>query len=68
MSIFTRRHYIWLASVGRDLKNQLGSNIESGKAIQILADALESESEGFNREEFMQNVYDRPRQKILTNN
>lgn len=53
MSIFTKRHYVWLASVARDIKTRSGDDL----AIAILAEALEDESLGFDKKEFLRNVY-----------
>lgn len=69
MSMFTRRHYSWLASVSRDIiaatkptnvamTEEATEFYASGRAIGILATALENESPGFDRELFMKNVFD----------
>ena len=62
--MFTRRHYVWLASVARDMRHQAKSVspnpvvIEAvDLAIGILADALADESpDGFDRELFVRNI------------
>ena len=64
MSIFTRRHYVWLASVARDMRHQAKSISPNplvceavDLAIGILADALEAESPiAFDRELFIRNI------------
>lgn len=57
MSMFTRRHYVWLTSVCRDISRVA----KTDSAIQILADALKDESpEGFNRQQFLDNIYRDP--------
>lgn len=62
MSMFTRRHYVWLASVARDMiypeDTDSERSSESDFCIKVLADALATESsDGFDREQFMDNVY-----------
>ena len=63
MSIFTRRHYVYLASVARDMRFQAKSVSPNplvleatDLAIGILADALADESEAFDRELFIRNI------------
>jgi hypothetical protein len=61
--MFTRRHYVWLASVGRDMRHQAKQVTPNplvleavDLAIGILADALEAESEAFDRDLFIRNI------------
>jgi hypothetical protein len=59
MSIFTRRHYEWLTKVSRQI---IDSRAETPKdAISVLADALASESVGFDRQRFLTNVLSTPK-------
>lgn len=53
MSMFGKRDYVWLASVARDMSREETAD----EAVQVLADALESDSPGFNKELFLSNVY-----------
>jgi hypothetical protein len=62
MSIFTRRHYVFLASVARDIVHKYATSECVGEmdAIEVLSNALASESPGFDRELFLRNVYGDP--------
>ena len=67
MSIFTRRHYVWLASVARDMRREIKDTTDSpvareatDSAIGVLADALENEGGGFDRRQFIRAIYDNP--------
>lgn len=57
MSIFTRRHYVWLASAMRDAKRDSYENPGSitENFVRSIANALEHESFAFHREEFLHN-------------
>lgn len=62
--IFSRRHYIWLASASRDILSRARQCPDSKTAIQnaetfidCLATALENESSGFDRQQFLDNIY-----------
>jgi hypothetical protein len=64
MSIFTRRHYVWLASVARDARREALGTTENPLvlegvdfAISSFATALASESDGFDKTQFLHNVY-----------
>lgn len=71
MSIHTRRNYVWLSSVCRDIRREA---IETTKnplvlegvefAISSLATALEGESEGFDKKQFLQNIYESPIEEV----
>jgi len=68
MSIFTRRHYIWLAEVGRQMiAADLDRSSKIDKCIQVLATALEAESPAFNHDRFMKAIYD-PSVDLSTSN
>ena len=67
MSIFTRRHYIWLASVARDMRREIKDTTDSivareatDLAIGVLANALVDESGRFDRKRFIAAIYDDP--------
>ena len=67
MSMFTRRHYVWLASVCRDMRHDAATATKSkiateavDSAIGSLADALADESIGFDRERFMDAIFGDP--------
>lgn len=67
MSMFTRRHYIWLASVARDMRREIKDTTDSivareatDSAIGVLANALENEGGGFDRKRFIKVIYDDP--------
>lgn len=53
MSMFGKRDYVWLASVARDMSQE--ETVDG--AVKVLADALESDSPGFDKELFLKNVY-----------
>ena len=64
MSIFTRRHYVWLASAMRDALSAANESFDSCERLPVvkevitdLASALEDESLGFHREQFFHNIY-----------
>jgi hypothetical protein len=52
VSLFTRRHYIFLTYVAKRMRRAGIDNT----AVEILADALASESVGFDKDLFLQNV------------
>ena len=68
MSIFTRRHYIWLASVARDMRREIKDTTDysivareaTDSAIGVLANAIENEGGGFDRRQFIRAIYDNP--------
>jgi hypothetical protein len=51
--LFSRRHYVWLASVMRDIRYKLGNRTAADIATSVLADALADNSPGFDRQRFM---------------
>jgi len=56
MSMFTRRHYLWLAEALRYSTRELHCDCPACDACMIIesfADELAAESEGFNRELFI---------------
>lgn len=62
--IFIRRHYIWLASASRDILSKARRSPDPKTAIKdakifidCLATALENESSGFDRQQFLNNIY-----------
>lgn len=66
MSIFTRRHYVWLASVARDQVNRVHAATDSivaheavNSAIGELAEALSTESptNGFDKQRFLDSIF-----------
>ncbi len=61
MSIFTRRHYVFLASVCRDqIAADKDRSSKTDRSIKVLADALASESDAFDRQRFMDAIYRDP--------
>lgn len=55
MSLFGKKHYIWLASVCRDMNNF--NPEESNEYIEILAEALRNESSNFSISRFYHNIF-----------
>jgi hypothetical protein len=54
--LFSKRHYVWLASVMRDIRHKLGNRTVADIATSVLADALAYNSPGFDRQRFMDAV------------
>lgn len=58
---FTRRHYIWLASVMRDIITQnneyLSNKTAAVKFVEQFSDALASENPQFDKQKFLDNVF-----------
>jgi hypothetical protein len=54
--LFSKRHYVWLASVMRDIRHKLGNRTAADIATSVLADALADNSPGFDRQRFMDAV------------
>lgn len=63
MSLFSRKQYVWLASVARDVLHE-AQTIETTPgatlAIYKIADALEEENPRFDRERFLNAIYADP--------
>jgi len=60
MSIFTKRNYVWLSSVCRDIDNSFTlatDRMVAKQCIEQLADALANESSAFDKRRFLHDVY-----------
>lgn len=65
MSMFTKRQYIWLASAMRDTTNAIPlagelrpvAEVVRRRVIEIFADQLAGENPGFDRDQFLENVF-----------
>lgn len=60
MSIFTRRHYTWLAGAIRAADRKIVGGVERNvvrEMVDSIADSLEDESVGFDRDIFIENIY-----------
>ncbi len=68
MSLFSKAHYVWLASVTRDQIAQVKSSRFSTPeqlygvfvGIEVLTKALEAENDNFDREMFLRNIFENP--------
>ncbi len=63
MSMFSKRHYVFIADVCRNHMiypedTDFSRSSESNLCIEVLANALAAENPVFNREKFMKAVYE----------